>query len=232
MLTYVREHPGKGCTFGRGEAWGVDCAVAAYAFADPEWRQRKRPWFARIVEVLNDGQASCSGFIQAFYSDKAVGGRYMARQLIEQSITEHALVGLHETVLRGEDPVRALVLRDVLTRSLYAFISEMSWFPGDWGPWRYTGVGPLDPDQPVWCSREEMPADAWTAGDVETFQDWCSFAYGYELTEDPVFLRFAQTQFGAHSFAELVFRLHEAGTENLQNRAALLATVQRLEGLL
>ena len=77
-----------------------------------------------------------------------------------------------------------------------------------------------------------MPGDAWTQGDVDTFQDWNSFAYGYELTEDPVFLRFAQTQMGAQNFGELVFRLHDAGTENLQNRAALLALVQRLEGRL
>ena len=231
MLEYVHSHPGKGFPFGRGEAWGLDCAVAAYDFADLDWRQRKRPWFARIAEMLSDGQAACSGFIQAFYSDKAVGGRYLARQVIEQSITEHVLVGLHESVFASADPVHALLLRDVIQKSLYAFIGEMSWFPGQFGPWRYTGVGPLDPEQAPWCSRAEMPPDAWTDGDVETFQDWCSFAYGYELTEDPEFLRFAEIQMGVHNYSQLVKRLHQDGTTNLENRAALLSLVQRLEGL-
>ncbi len=229
-LRYVNTHKGKGAPYGRGEAWGLDCAVAAYSLGTPEWRARKLHWLELHAELVSEGQATCSGFIQAFLSSKAVGGKYQARQQIEQSITENALVGLLESVFRGADPVHAGLLRDTLAGSLRAFIGEMAWFPGEPGPWRYTGVGPANPDLPVWCSRAEMPSDAWTAGDIEAYQDWSSFAYGYELTGDPVFLQFARTQRGAATFQDLVALLRGDGTNNLVNRAALLALLQRLTG--
>jgi len=230
MKNQVAANPGKGCFFGRGEAWGVDCAVAAYGLAEPEWRAAKRPWLGSIVEMLLDGQGTCTGFLQAFVSDKAVNGLYRARQLIEQSITENTLQGLRESVFRGADPVHGAITRDVLTESLYAFVSEMSWFPGESGPWRYTGIGPLDISQPIWCSRSQMPGNAWSAGDTDTYQDWSSFAYGYELTGDPLFLDKAMQQMPFSP--TLLFGMLNEGTDNVENRAALLALVQRREGLL
>jgi hypothetical protein len=75
-----------------------------------------------------------------------------------------------------------------------------------------------------------MPPDAATVGDIEGFQDWSSFAYGYELTLDPLFLRQAWTQAGGVDFPGLTQRLRNAGTANIENRAALLALVQKLNG--
>jgi hypothetical protein len=230
-LRFVQQHPGNGFPFGRGEGWGLDCAVAVYATADGPWRARKLPWLMRITDVLLQGQAACSGFIQAMISDKAVDGRYRARQAIEQSIAENALVGLHESVFTRAHPAFAAIVRDVLADSLRAFISEMSWFSGESGPWRFTGVGPLNPALPAWCSRAEMPADAWTAGDISGYLGWSSLAYGYELTRDFDFLRHARIQIGGSNFPDLVARLLDEGTENLENRAALLALVQELAGL-
>jgi len=223
----VHNTPGKGFQYGRGEAWGMDCATAVYSLADEGWRARKLPWFMRQVQLVLEGQASCSGFIQAAVSPKALDGKYHARQMIEQSITENAFVGLHESVFRDSHPGFAAMIRDILDGSLRAFISPMAWFPGQPGPWRFTGVGPLNRAQPVWCSRAQMPNDAWTAGDRETYQDWSSFAYGYELTRDPVFLEFARIQIGATSQADLLARLKNNGTSNLQNQAALLALMER-----
>jgi hypothetical protein len=227
---YVAAHPAQGFPFGRGEAWGLDCAVAAYALGDADFRARKLPWLRSIAELVAAGQGGCNGFIQSFVSNKAVDGKYQARQAIEQSISEHALVGLHESVFRSAYPREAAQLRGVIERSLYAFVSEMSWFPGERGPWRFTGVAPLDPKLPIWCSRADMPSDAWTAGDVETYQDWSSFGYGYRLTGDDLFLRFARIQTGGDDFEDLVERLYAAGTDNLENKAALLAMVQRIRG--
>lgn len=230
MQTFVAAHPGNGCGFGRGEGWGVDCVVASYACSPRDWRATKLPWLKQQAELLMQGQASCSGFIQAFVNTKAVGGKYRARQAIEQSITENALVCLHESVFRDAWPGYAAMTRDVLVRSLDAFVGEMSWFPGQNGPWRYTGVGPLDPSVPGWCSQAEMPPDAWTVGDIETFQDWSSLAYGYDLTADPKFLQAAGLQLGVQDFPEMASLLRLQGTTNLGNRAALLALVQRLQG--
>lgn len=229
MKSFVATNPGKGCYFGRGEAWGLDCAVAAFAAAPPAWRNAKRPWLNEIIELLSTGQGECTGFIQAFISEKAVGGRYRARQQIEQSITENALVGLRETVFRGYDDTRAALARNVLVGSLYAFISPMAFEAGR-GPWRYTGIGPLDVTKPIWCAGSDMPSDAVTAGDWETYQDWSSFAYGYEITGDPIFLQKALEQV---SFAtDLYGYLSSQGLNNLENRAALLALLQHENGML
>ena len=138
------------------------------------------------------------------------------------------LQGLRETVFRGNDQAHSDMVRDVLTDSLYAFIGEMSWFPEEHGPWRYTGIGPLNVNLPVWCSRDEMPPDAWTVGDIETYQDWSSFAYGYELTGDPLFLEYALKQFGGSQ--SLYNSLHFEGTDNVENFAPTLALVQHENG--
>jgi hypothetical protein len=232
LMRTVEAVPGKGLGYGRGEAWGLDCAAAVYSLTDSDWRARKLTWFMQQTQLLLDGQAACSGFIQANPTSKVFNGPYYARQLIEQSITENALVGLHECVFREAFPAYAAMVRDILTDSLLAFVSDMAWFPGEFGPWRYTGVGYLDRSLPVWCSRAEMPNDAWTAGDRETYQDWSSFAYGYELTHDQSFLDHARLQIGASSNADLLARLQAAGTSNLPNQAALLTLMQRLQGLL
>jgi hypothetical protein len=228
----VQSVPGKGFAYGRGEAWGLDCAVAAYALSDEEWRARKLPWLMKQAEVVLTGQVACSGFIQAAVSSKALDGKYHARQMIEQSITENALVGLNESVFRDAHPAYAALVHDVLVDSLRAFVSDMAWFPGEPGPWRYTGVAPLARTLPVWCSRADMPGDAWTAGDRETYQDWSSFAYGYELTRELKFLNFARIQAGAADQPKLLEHLELDGTSNLQNQAALLALLQRLAGKL
>jgi len=226
---FVNANPGKGFPYGRGEAWGLDCMLAAYAVGDTTWRTNKFPWFASVSELLLDGQGTCSGFIQAYVSDKAVNGLYRARQQIEQSITESSLQGLRETVFRRVHAGYDAMTRDVLLNSLYAFIGEMAWFPGQPGPWRYTGIGPLNIAQPIWCVRGQMPGNAFTAGDIEAFQDWSSFAWGYEITGDPIFLERATTQIGVPN---LMNRLLNEGTQNLENRAALIALLQHQNGLL
>lgn len=222
-------NPGKGGPFGRGEAWGLDCATAAYSLSKPAWRAAKKPWMEAIIEMLLTSQGTCNGFLQAQVSSKAVDGKYRARQQIEQSITENALVGLRESVFRGIDPGHSDMTRDVLVESLYGFISDMAFLPGA-GPWRYTGVGPKDVSLPIWCSRAQMPADAVTTGDIETFQDWSSFAYGFELTGDPIFLDKALEQFPGT--LDLYQRLRNDGTNNIENRSPLLALLQRRAGIL
>src|SRR5262249_37249846 len=141
-----------------------------------------------------------------------------------------ALVGLEASVFHLVDPGHARMVRDILQASFYSFISDMAWSAGLRGPWRYTGVGPLDNAKPVWCSKAQMPPDSWTVGDVDTYQDWCSFAYANELTGDTTFLRYARIQSGGDVFADLVDDLRREGTRNIENRAALIALVEQLLG--
>ncbi len=206
---------------------GVAAATCRHRLK-PAWRAAKKPWMEAIIEMLLTSQGTCNGFLQAQVSSKAVEGKYRARQQIEQSITENALVGLRESVFRGIDPGHSDMTRDVLVESLYGFISDMAFLPGA-GPWRYTGVGPKDVSLPIWCSRAQMPADAVTTGDIETFQDWSSFAYGFELTGDPIFLDKALEQFPGT--LDLYQRLRNDGTNNIENRSPLLALLQRRAGI-
>jgi hypothetical protein len=224
---FVAVNPGKGSFFGRGEAWGVDAAVAAYSLGTFAWRGAKYDWLTQITQMLLDQQGTCNGFLQAQVSNKAVNGLYRARQQIEQSITENTLQGLRESVFKGFDAGHSDMTRDVLIESLYAFVGDMAWSPGH-GPWRYTGIGPRDVALPIWCSRSQMPSNAVTTDDYETFQDWSSFAYGFELTGDPLFLDRALVQFFGST--NLYQSLRNSGTDNLENRSPLLALMQRRNG--
>jgi len=227
-MEFVSQIPGKGLPFGRGEAWGLDCAMAAFAFSSPEWRDRKRPWFDLSLQVMSDGQSQCSGFIQSQVVPKFLGGKYHARQGIEQSITENMLRGMLKTVYEGQDPARTALCSDVLRASLYAFISDMAWFPGEHAPWSQTAVGPLDTWAPVYCHWSQIPLDGHSTY-YETFQNWSSFAYAYELTNDTEFLLKATEEIGG---GDLLTELQAQGLHNVENRASLIALMQRLEGQL
>lgn len=224
---YVDEHPGAGFTFGRGEGWAIDCVVAAYATGSPAWRAQQRPWIDRIVSLVAEGQGDCNGFVQATVSSKLLDGDYHARQIIEQSILENALYGLIEGVYRGDNSARTSQLEAVLTDSLWSMLSEMAWDPDQPAPWAVTAVAPLDELLPIWCDASEIPADGFSTW-TDSFQNWSSFAYGFQLTGDPTFLLHAQLQ---HGSPDLLGGLMDDGLENIENRAALLAIAQELAGV-
>ncbi len=225
-MGFVDQIPGAGFGFGRGEGWGLDCVVAAYRSGTPEWRARKKPWLDLIARVLNDGQAACSGFLQAGVTPKFIDGLYRARQSIEQSIAENAILGMLQSVYRGVDPAHSAMVGSVLRDSLVAFISDMAWWPGETAPWTHTAVGPREFNLPVWCSLSQIPADGYTAAH-ETYLNWSSFAYGYESTGNQTFLNKALLQKGG---ADLLVGLQNAGVGNLENMAGLLALLQQLNG--
>jgi len=223
-LETVAALPGAGFAFGRGESWGFDCALAAYALGDDAWRARKLPWFRLLGRLVADGQGACTGFLQAQVVAQFAQGRYRGRQAIEESIAQNMLQGLRQTVFRDFDHPRSDLVRGVLERSLHASVSDMAWFPGETAPWVRTGIGPADPSAPVWCSPGQMPADAYVAAH-ERFQNASSLAYGYELTGNPLFLEKARLLTGA---LDLLSTVQDHGLENLENRAALIALAQHL----
>jgi hypothetical protein len=221
----VAEHPHIGVSFGRGEAWGLDTAVAAYATGSPSWRSANRPWLDAIAKVVADGQMTCTGFIQASVNEHFADGSYRSRQIIEQSIIENALRGLAETVYRGQDSGMLKLVEDTLRASLYSMLNPMAWGYGQGQPWATTAVGPLDSPL-VYCDISQVPPDGHSDY-TDGFQNWSSFAYGFEMTNDLAFLQFAQVQYGWPLFEGL---LHD-GTANIENRAALLALVEGFAGM-
>lgn len=223
---HIAEFPGSGFTFSRGEGWGLDVASSVYAFASDEWRSRNAPWFNQIADNLNNGIGSCNGFIQANVNEKFVNGLYRARQQIEHSIIENGIRGMLETVYKGRDAGYTALLENVLTQSTEAFIGPMAWYPGEFAPWTYTAVAPIPGEEGIWCDASQIPANGY-APSYENYQNWSSFAYGYEVSGNSAFLDKAQIQAGG---GDLLPSLLNAGTNNLGNRAALIAMMQRLNG--
>jgi hypothetical protein len=232
---FVDTYPGIGYATGRGESWGTDAMITAYAIGNNAWRVRKLPWFRDLATLLSDGQSTCNGFIQSQHMGSVPIPQqlptYFWRQLIEQAITENMLQSLRETVFKRADAGFSDLVRDTLMGSGYAMLSPMAWELGQAAPWQYTAVG-MNPDagapQPstVWCSAAEAPANAHTPS-VDRYQNWSSFAYGFELTDDDLFMTCATAQGNGPN---LYNYLRDEGLENLQNRAALLALVQRQNG--
>jgi len=216
----VEANPGIGFPFGRGEGWSVDTMCAAYSINSRAWRGAARGWFDRIVALVRDGQADCSGTIQRTLSNKMVGGLYYARQSIEQAIVENALWSMVESVYRDAEVNTVNELHTVLRRSVYSMVNYPAWSDAKKGPWGQLAVAPLSLQLPPFCGF--IPPSGTSSG-VDKFQVWSSFAYGYQLTGDPIFLDKALMMAGGNN---LLTSLKNGNYSNLENRAALLSLMQ------
>jgi hypothetical protein len=218
---YVDQHPHQGFFYGRAEGWGLDTMVSCYSILEPEWRQKTRAWFGKVADLVADGQAACSGIIQSTPLYNVFNGQYRCRQSIECAITENALYGMMRTVFGRSDLPHATRVRDTLVTSIYSMLSPLVWSTAQHGPYALFATGPFDLKQPPFCSF--IPKSG-NQGNIDSFQVWSSFAYAYELSNDPIFLTKA---------AELLHQpldpgLYDDGIDNLENRAALLALIERL----
>lgn len=224
-IHYVQQNPGIGFDIGRGEGWGLDAVVASYALTKSDaWRNQTRAWLAPVVDMVFDGQADCSGIIGSKIN-KWLGGNYRVRSSIEMSILESALRGMRERVFDDVDSARYAMLGDVLHDSYYGMIGNMSWAPGNAGPWSHLAVAPLDTlNQAPYCVQDDLPIDGQD-GYLENYQCWSSLAFGYEMTGNPEFLARARLMTDGGS---LTASLQSDGTKNLGNRSALLALVQAI----
>ncbi len=224
-MNHVKDYPGQGVALGRGEAWGIDCASAAYSVAGEAWRQAKLPWFERIAQLVEDGQSTCTGNIQAEYFSKLFGGRYLVRRANESAFLEHALVGMNESVFRGADPERATTLDDIVVASVRAGLQAPFWNAQDKGIWWSVGVAPTDSSLGIGEFCEDVPHNAYDTY-VDREDTWSPLAYAYVHSGDPLFLQRAEEMLGGPLWTSLV-----AGGETwLESRSALLALAQSLYG--
>ena len=219
---YADQHPGWGLSYGRAEGWGLDTMCAAYSLGDPQWRAEVRPWFDLVIDLLRDGQTDCTGIIQATPLTNVFNAQYRCRQSIEAGISENAIVGMRESVFRGDSPSKVSETNNVLERAFYAMISNYVWDPVGHGPWALFGVGGSNTDLPPFCNW--IPPDG-TYGFPDHALIWCSLAYGYEVTHDGHFLNKAAEAMNAGNLTAACYAM---GATEIQNRAALLALVQEL----
>jgi len=218
---YAAAHPGNGLAFGRREGWGLDTAAAAFATQPESWRAPLRPWFERILQLLQRGQSTCTGSIQASPLNNVFNAQYRCRQSIEAAIAEHALVGVRESVFRFRDPLRLRDLNLVLNRSWQAMVSPLFWNSAGHAPKSLIALGPYDSSQALYCSF--IPADG-DNGYFDNYQCWSSLGYAHDLTGLPIYLQRAQEMTGGTLGAALFAN----PLDNLENRAALLSRVQEL----
>jgi len=218
---FVDGHPGVGFPFGRGEGWGMDTMTAAYMLGSPAFRTGKISWFQDITDLIVDGQASCSGFIQATVYGKLLGGQFRVRQVIESSIIQNAMLGVLNNVLLGKDPVRRMLMEDALRKSLEAMLRPEAWDPSQSAPFSQLAVAPLDEALPPYCGP---PPAGGQSTYTDAYQQWSSLAYGLELTGNPAFLQHAEKMLG-QPLTTMVF---DPSLSNIGNRAALNALIEFL----
>lgn len=216
---HVANFPGQGVDYQRGEGWGVDAAVAAYAVGRPELRERYYPWFERISNLVQDGQSTCTGNVMATPVGKLMDGKAYARLTPHSSYADNSLQGIRRHVFEGRDREQFLALGYVIAGNAEALISPGFW-NDSWGcPHYYVGVGLVN-QQGEFCN--DIPS--WAKSSYgETLAYYSSFAYAYELTGNEEFLFRASQMLGG---GDLLSRLLEKGTKNIKNEAALLALLQ------
>jgi hypothetical protein len=216
---FVNSNPGKGLNFGRGEAWSLDAIVGWYSLADDAWRAPMRRYFERVADLVAKGQVPCTGFVQASQVSGWLGGQYRARSNPESAIVDNALWAIKERVFRGVDAGRLAQTESIIRDATYGMIG-MGWSTQYNAPWFNLAVTSLGPTYVPFCVS--LPSGGADGGG-DNYQSWCSFAYGYELTGDTLFLQRAAAMSGG---GNLLLNLQNGGVENLQNKAALLATLQ------
>ena len=221
-MNWVEMNPGWGLPFGRGNAWGLDAAVSAYALGDDDLRQRFEPWFELILETLQEGQSTCTGIIQASSSSKYDYLRIM--QSFEASIVNNFLRSFRTSVFEGRDAAHAQMAKDVHTASLYAHVSPVVWREEYRGPVHWMAVAPTNLEQPPYC---EIPPDDEQSHGADGVYHWSDLALGYELTGDPIFLDRAKQ---AAQTEDLYTHAHQSSVIQLSSRAPMLALMQMLNG--
>ena len=218
---YVDQYPGGGFQFGRGEGWMMDTMTAAYQLGSKPFRVEKFPWFQNITQLIADGQADCTGFIQATVYIKLLGGKYRVKQSIESAIVENGMFGVLRSVLRNKDQVHYTLMRDTLRRALDSNLRPENWDPQSHAPFTQLAVGPKDPSLPPFCGS--TPADGQSTA-LDGYQIYPSLAYGLALTLDPTYIDYAGKLLGA----PLQTLASETDLSNLGNRAALFAVAEYL----
>ncbi|MEZ5975273.1 MAG: hypothetical protein R3E96_10660 [Planctomycetota bacterium] len=183
---HVANFPGQGVPVGRGEAWGLDASLAAYALSDNQFRNWFRPWFDIFADVMREGQSDCTGNIMSFVIYNYFYGRYAVRQSFEVAMVEQAIRGMCETIYKDLDMGRYEAMNSVREQSTYSTMSEPFWDPVQRGPWFVCAVGSSDLSLiPDLCF--DVPREAHS-GHIDVTDYWNALAYSYNSTQDPFLL--------------------------------------------
>lgn len=223
----VLANPGAGFGFGRAEGWITDTVANAYCLADPNWRTVSYGWATTLSQLLSAGQVSCKGYIMAAVASKVLDGNYRAAQSYSVSIVGNGMRGLQHSFFVGHDTTYSVQMQNTLQNHYYGFIDPMAWNGTKNGPIEMYAVAPPASTSAPYCDISQVPSDGQDDG-VNKYQTYSTLGYAYDLTNDGTFLTRAGEMIGGDLLTELL----AGGTNNINNRAALLAVAQRINGML
>jgi hypothetical protein len=221
---------GDGIPMDRGPGWLIDTAATAYAIESPAWRAKMRPWFEKVVALVEDGQSDCMGAIMSVPKTAHFNGEYRVLQSISEAILQNALWSVRSTVFEGASPTLEARLANILTKSTGAMIGPLGWNTGEGQPNFYTALGPFDQNLPAFCNFVPSGGTELT----DSVQTWSGFYWGYLITRDPFYL-YRATQM-AQAAGTLLYpgSLTSRGVGmdphggDLENRIAILSLIQDL----
>ena len=220
---YVDLHPGWGFDIDRGHGWILDAAAAAYAFGDVAWRDEVRSWYVDYVDLVEDGQSTCTGAMQSTPNGNHFGAQYRVLQSISECIIQNAIWGMRTTVFGDHDPTTVARIDSVLAGSTGAMISPLVWDEAGDVPFFYTALGPMDDDLPPFCTY--VPPDGEEGQDG--WQTWNVYVFGLLATGDAYYLeRARQMAGGVLTVEEIGMDTH---TGELETRAGMISLLQSLE---
>ena len=214
--SFVAVNPEWGYMTGRGDAWGLDAASAAYALSDDAFRARLRPWCSRVIDLFEAGLARAQdpnyldptgapyqwGVLSAFQSSKFFGtgpSDPRGRQTWEEMLLQNAMLAMLDSVLTESEP-EAARLHDVYRRSALGLVSPVCWNEAQ----RYIhetvpvsgatytppphNVYECDPTFGSCAGAKALPAGGPFAFGRDDHYTWPALAQSYVRTQDTLFL--------------------------------------------
>lgn len=219
---HVDDHPGDGIVIDRGEGWILDTVATAYALGDADFRARTLPWFRDFVDLLEDGQSTCSGTMMSKPVTSHFAGQYRILQSISETILQNGLWGVMTSAFEGRDASVVQQIEGVLDRSTRAMISDEVWDESTDSPHFYTALGPYQQDLAPFCGF--VPAGGHEGNDG--WQTWNVYVFGHLLTGDPRFLARATDMAGGTLTPPAMGQDNHPG--ELETRAGLISLLQTL----
>ncbi len=223
---FVAANPGIGFAFGRGQAWSVDTVTTAYAIGTTTFRNRSRPWLDDVLDLLESGQSACSGIVQRISSNALLNGAYNVRQSYEETLTELAVLGLHEVVYADAYPAKAARADAILRKSLDGLLEGSSWNVQVAAPHYTMAVDDLTTIGPGFCGF--LPPNGTSA--VDKTHSFASLEVAHRLTGDNSYVVKTAQMMGAAnatpSAALAVF--YQTYFTALEVRAPMIAALQLL----
>jgi len=233
-----RPHTGGG--WGRAEAHVVDACCAGFAIADDDWRSRWTDWFNTVADLVVTLQGD-NGVWDRHFSGKAItafqfNGMYSTQRPNEHQLMLHAIRGLHGSVFKNRDIVRASAVRVAgITGLIGVWIFLWKWQPDGSGPagggwWDTVALGSLAPATPMWNRHFQHPPEQYVVPE-DSYHVANVLGYGMEQYAgtpiEPTMRKVVETHLGTPN---LLNELESDGLDRLTSRAHLLAVLQELGG--